>query len=103
MTEDFSDDVRGLLKEAQLGIEVSAFLDTDIGMALMGRAQMEACDAMDALKDIKRSAFDSDQTFIARINELQGNVRMAENFELWLAQLVDDGRAAEQVLDESNT
>jgi hypothetical protein len=88
-------------KEITLGLDAEAFLRGNVGQALAGKAQNQAVDAMEDLKTLKRSAFNDSTAFEAEIIRLQGIIERAENFEFWLIELVQEGRNAEELMEQS--
>jgi len=83
-----------LLAEAMLGRDAEEFLATDIGRYLVGRAQIEADEAMAKLK---RTA----SWRRRRITELQAEIWRAESLRSWLGELVASGKAAEAALEQA--
>jgi hypothetical protein len=83
----------GLLAEAVVGRQAENFLNSDIGQALLAKAEMEARDAMDVLKKI---APDRQQ----EIRELQNRIWRADSFEGWLVELIQSGRQAATQLEQ---
>jgi len=73
-----------LVKSAVLGRQVEEFLESDIGKYLVGRAESEAREAMDLLKNV---SFWRKK----RIIWLQNRIKTAENFQMWLGQAYSEG------------
>jgi len=83
----------GMVAEADLGRQAREFLESDLGRYMLGCAQQEH---MDAVEKLKRVAF----WRVRRVRELQNQAWRAEQFMLWLRDLVIQGRAAEGALVE---
>lgn len=82
-----------LVAEAILGKDAEEFLNTELGRYLIGRAEQEASEATQQLKDVWswRSK---------KIQELQNKIWRAESVQSWLADLIISGRQAMETLDE---
>jgi len=87
-----------MLRRVGLGMDAEVFLQSDLGRALMEAAINESMDAMNELKTIKRSSFQSPRQYEARIEELQNVVARAEGFETWIAGLITEGRNNQEIL-----
>ena len=81
----------GLFAEADMGREAHEFLFSPVGRYLLGCAQEEH---RDAISKLKRTAF----WRFRRIQQLQNEIWRAEQFMLWLRDLIVKGQAAEQAL-----
>lgn len=94
MSDHDQDDgtVPKLLAQAAFGIEVEAFLGSDIGRYLIARAEAEREQALNALKDV--DAEDS-----RAIRQLQSTVARAESIQYWMAEAIQEGRNAERQLE----
>jgi hypothetical protein len=86
-------DEQTLIAEAVLGRDAQEFLASEIGRYLLGRAQMDEREAMEALVSVKWWRR-------RRIIELQSRIYRARSVRSWLAEIISDGRQAESVLEE---
>lgn len=82
-----------LYAEAVLGRDAEEFFSSDMGRYLIGRAQLEAQEAMEQLKKVSTWRR-------RRIQELQNKIWRAESIEAWLVELVSSGKAAEAALED---
>lgn len=83
-----------LYGEAMIGRDAEEFLKSDIGKYIIGCAEQEAQEAMDALKRCypwRRR----------KIAELQNKIWRAESVQQWMGELVIRGRQALSQLDQS--
>ena len=85
---------RTFLAEVALGEEAREFVNSDLGKYMIGCAKQDADDAYQKLKDT--AAWRR-----RRIQQLQNEIRCAEQFVFYLRDLVIRGKAAEIALDES--
>ena len=81
------------IAEAILGRDAQEFLASEIGRYLLGRAQMDEREALEALVSVKWWRR-------RRIIELQSRIYRARSVRNWLAEIITDGRQAESVLEE---
>jgi hypothetical protein len=84
---------RTFFVEAALGRDAREFFDTDLGRYLVGCAQQEYALAVTKLKTVpwwRRR----------RILQLQNEAWRAENFMVWLRDLIIKGKAAELALED---
>lgn len=81
-----------LQKKISLGMDAEAFMRSDLGQYLLGRAEEEAISAINELKSI--DAIQAD-----RIRALQSIITRSENFEIWIREAFDVGKASEAHLD----
>lgn len=86
-------DEQTLIAEAVLGRDAQEFLASEIGRYLLGRAQMDEREALEALVSVKWWRR-------RRIIELQSRIYRARSVRNWLAEIITDGRQAESVLEE---
>lgn len=84
---------RALLTEAVVGHQAKEFLESDVGQALLAKAELEASDAMAELKSIAPDRVED-------IRTLQNRIWRAENFERWLVDLISDGQQATTQLQQ---
>jgi len=84
---------RTLFVEASIGREAKEFFHSDIGRYLVGCAQIEYAEAAAKLK--KTAWYRKN-----RIIELQNQMWRAENFMVWLRDLIIRGKASELSLEE---
>ncbi len=81
------------VRAAVLGRQVQDFLEGDIGVYLVGRAEEQAALAVQKLKVVapwRRR----------RIRQLQNQVAVAESVLVWLADAVAAGRSATQIIKD---
>jgi len=76
-----------------LGFEAEAFLQSDIGRYLIERADDEIDTALDELKR-------ADPEDAKTIRRLQGDIKVAESIQYWLAEAIQDGVNSMQELNE---
>lgn len=81
------------IAEAILGRDAQEFLASEIGRYLLGRAQMDEREALEALVSVKWWRR-------RRIIELQSRIYRARSVRSWLAEIISDGRSAESSLEE---
>lgn len=84
---------RTFFAEAALGRDAREFFTSDLGRYMVGCAQQEYAEAMTALKTVawwRRR----------KIVELQNRAWRAEQFMVWLRDLIIKGKAAELALEE---
>ena len=86
-------DEQTLIAEAVLGRDAQEFLASEIGRYLLGRAQMDEREALEALVSVKWWRR-------RRIIELQSRIYRARSVRNGLAEIITDGRQAESVLEE---
>ena len=93
MLDELDPESRTLFVEAALGREAVEFFQSDIGRYMVGCAQQEYAVASAKLKKVawwrKR-----------RIQELQNEIWRAEQFMVWLRDLIIRGKASEMSLEE---
>lgn len=85
-----------VMRQIDLGLDVEAFVQSNLGKHLLSRAQDSALEAMDELKKIAPTETD-------RIRELQNIIYRAESFEGWLLETLEQGRNSEEQLELMNT
>ena len=85
-----------LVKEVSFGIETEAFLQSTLGRYLIKQAEDER-DA--ALMDFRKA----DATDANLIAHIQNRVWRAEQFQTWLAEIVQAGWNAEALLKQQET
>lgn len=81
-----------LLAEAVLGKDAEEFLKSDIGRYMVGRAEQEESEALDALAEVSFWRW-------RRVMQLQNRVWRARALKGWLEELVVIGRQAMQTLE----
>ena len=79
--------------EAQIGAEAKEFFSSDVGRYLVGCAQQEYSAASAKLKTTQFWRW-------RRIIQLQNEMWRAEQFMVWLRDLIIRGKAAENALEE---
>lgn len=82
-----------LMAEAILGRDAEEFLKSELGQFILGRCDVEIADAQDKLSRVSSWRR-------RRIQELQNEIWRAKTLQGWLAELIQNGRAAEAALDE---
>lgn len=85
-------DLNILEQSIAFGISVERFLQSDIGKYLVERADAEIDEAVEALKR-------SDPEDAKAIRALQGKIFVAESFQLWLAEAIQDAANSQQELE----
>jgi hypothetical protein len=89
----FPPEVRAQLRTVQFGLDVAAFIETNVGQYLIGRAEQEREAALEELAL-------ADAADVNHIRELQLVVRRADSFGQWLADAQFAGEAADQELQQ---
>ena len=93
MLSELDPESKTMFIEATLGREAQEFFSSDIGRYLIGCAQQEYAIASSKLKTVawyrKR-----------RILQLQNEIWRAENFMVWLRDLIIRGKASEMSLED---
>lgn len=82
-----------LLRRVEIGLDAQRFLNTALGRDIQDRAVREVEDALIEMKTV-------DPTDVKRITELQFQIRVAEQFFVWLDQAIAEGNGAEQELNQ---
>jgi hypothetical protein len=90
------------LKTIELGLDAEEFLRGNVGKALVGKAIEQAMNAMGELKSVRRDTFGNFEAFEAKVMRLQGIIERAENFEGWVIELIQEGRNAEQLVQQND-
>ena len=88
-----SDDRQQLLGDITLGIEVEAFLTSDIGKYLVRRAEEELLNATELLTKV-------DPENPKEIRELQTRIWRANSVQQWMAEAIQSGWNAENTLQQ---
>lgn len=89
------DDKRLLLAEVELGLDVRAFLGTDVGKLIAGRAEHDLVTAR-----LELEAADPEDPKLIR--SIQNRIAVARNVITWLEEAIGNGRQAEAVLHEQD-
>ena len=84
-------DRRELIRLIDMGIQVEAFINSDLGRYLLDRSNAEQKAALEQLGSV-----DPDDP--KAIRRLQFNLQVAAGIQNWLADLVVEGRNAEETL-----
>lgn len=92
---------RNLLGQISMGMDGEAFVNTDLGRAILERCAVEAIEAVEGLKSIRPGDYDSLEQFAEAVRDLQVKVYRAEGFEQWLMEIIDNGRNTEQIMVQS--
>lgn len=93
MLEQLSPESRTFFAEATLGRDAKEFFNSDIGRYMVGCAQHEYAEASAELKNVPWY-----RPF--KLSELQNKMWRAENFMVWLRDLIIKGTAAELALQD---
>jgi hypothetical protein len=80
-----------LLAAVEIGIEAESFLESKVGKHLTDRAESELNAALAALKDVDASKPDE-------VRKLQNQAWRAESVQTWLAEVIQSGWNAEEML-----
>lgn len=80
-----------ILQQIDLGFQVEAFLQSDIGRYLIKRAEDQIEENVELLKRVN-----PDNT--CQIRAIQHNIHVAEDFQYWLGEAVQAGLNAQQQL-----
>jgi len=84
-------DRRELIRLIDMGIQVEAFINSDLGRYLLDRSNVEQNAALEQLGEV-----DPDDP--KAIRRLQFNLQVAAGIQNWLADLVLEARNAEEAL-----
>jgi len=79
--------VDDLIREAEIGDEARKFVESELGKAMLDRADQQLRAAQEALETV-------DPTKIEEIRSLQNKAQMARNFGEWVVELIDRGENA---------
>ena len=82
-----------ILQQIDLGFQVEAFLQSDLGRYLVQRAEAQVEEAVELLK--RCSPEDS-----AHIRAIQQTIQVAESIQYWLAEAIQSGLNAQQQLHD---
>lgn len=82
-------DSEALRNTIDFGFQVEAFMDSEIGKYLIGRAEAEVIEAIEALKTVDPTSPDA-------IRELQNRVYRGESIQFWLGEAYQSGLNAQQ-------
>lgn len=82
---------RELLAAVELGLDAQAFLGTRVGKYLVERAEAERDEAFEAIKQ-------ADPDSPKLIRDLQHRIWRAEQFQYWIAEMIQSGTLAEEQL-----
>jgi len=77
MTED-------LIRQAEIGDEARKFIESELGKALLDRADQQLKSAQELLETV-------DPTKTEEIRALQNKAQIARNFGEWIVELIDRG------------
>ncbi len=72
-------------------IEVQTFMGSRLGLYLVERAEEEREAAMKELVEV-------DATDMNKIRRLQSDIKRAESIQYWMAELLQEGKAAQETL-----
>lgn len=89
------DDISTLHAEVILGKDAEEFLQRDLGRYMLGRAEEEEREAMEALATVSPWRR-------RRISQLQAQLWRARSFQGWLAELITGGNQALEQLEEQH-
>ena len=91
MTTDNTD--RETLKAINFGFEVQAFLESNLGRYLIGRAEEQIEEAVEKLKHV-------DPENASQIRALQHTIHVAEDIQYWLGEAIQAGLNAQREFTE---
>lgn len=86
-------ELRGLYAAAAIGKDAEEFVRSELGRTVLGMAKQDAAEAMNDLK--KTSPF-----MFWKVQRLQNEIRIAEQFEKWLVEIITEGAQALHQLEE---
>lgn len=86
----------GLKRTIGLGMEAEAFMTSPLGEAILDIMDEAAITAMEKLKTLKPSDFDSLEQYARAVQDAQNEVYRAEGFVQWLLEIVETGRNTEE-------
>lgn len=86
-------DKNPLLQQIDLGFQVEAFLQSDIGRYLVERAEAQVEEAVEQLKR-------ADPEDTRRLRAIQHDIHVAEAIQYWLAEAIQAGINAQQELHD---
>lgn len=82
-----------ILQQIDLGFQVEAFLQSDIGRYLVQRAEAQVEEAVEKLKRC-------DPENSTQIRAIQHDIQVAEGIQYWLAEAIQSGLNAQQQLHD---
>ena len=82
-----------ILQQIDLGFQVEAFLQSDIGRYLVQRAEAQIEEAVEKLKRC-------DPENSTQIRAIQHDIQVAEDIQYWLAEAIQSGLNAQQQLHD---
>lgn len=82
-----------ILQQIDLGFQVEAFLQSDIGRYLVQRAEAQVEEAVEKLKRC-------DPENSTQIRAIQHDIQVAEDIQYWLAEAIQSGLNAQQQLHD---
>mgnify|MGYP001241773731 CR=1 FL=1 len=85
-----------LIAEAELGDAAKKFKESELGRVLIGIAHQDAQIALEALGS-------ADPEDAKKIRELQNEVKLSNQFEQWLDELIDKGNTAVQIYQQQES
>lgn len=94
MSEQENRELTQIRAQVAFGLDVEAFMRSDMGLYLTTRANNDRDAALEALKDV-------DAEDPQAIRKLQNDVRCAENFLLWMGEAVSEGMNAQATYVEA--
>jgi primosomal protein N'' len=83
------------IRQAEIGEEARAFLEGNLGTALLAKALHLRAEALEKMESVN-------PTDVPKIEELQRRARLPKYFEQWLYELVQEGDNAFTILGEQN-
>lgn len=95
MSDIEANDNRELIHQIDFGMQVEAFLGSEVGKYLIGRAEQEVEDATSQLKD-------ADPENPKLIRDLQSTIKRAESIQYWMAEAIQAGHLAQHQLREQD-
>lgn len=82
-----------LVETAVFGKQCEQFLESDIGIYLLARAEQESFEATQKLKVINWDDQDG-------IRRLQNKIYVAESFKVWMTEAIHQGKQALKLIEE---
>lgn len=86
---------KALYADVDFSYEVKAFIKSNVGQYLLGRAEQDRDGAVEQLKN-------ADPEDSKTIRGLQNTIKRAESIQYWMADAIDQGKNAEKLLMESS-
>lgn len=95
MSDTEQSDNRELINQIDFGMQVEAFLGSEVGKYLIGRAEHDVEEATEQLKN-------ADPENPKLIRTLQNKIKCAESIQYWMAEAIQSGHLAQMQLREQD-